>query len=92
MLEEAEISARCQPIEVCVTGATSLICYSLLPALISGDVFGNSTELSLRLYDSAGADFTCLDGVVMETQDLCGKLLRRIKVTHSILDVIISLT
>ena len=56
-----------KPIRVAVTGAAGQICYSLLPRIAAGEVFGKNTPVILQLLeiplDKAQA---ALRGVAME--------------------------
>jgi len=57
------------PIIVAVTGGGGQIAYSLLPNLVSGNVFGHDQPVKLSLLDVRPA-MTMLDGVKMEMEDL----------------------
>ena len=59
---------------VCVTGAAGQISYSLLPILVSGNVFGSNQKIRLHLLELPRA-LGPLSGVVMELQDLAAPLL-----------------
>ncbi len=61
-------------LNVCVTGAAGQISYSLLPLLVSGNVFGSNTKVRLQLLELPRA-LPALHGVVMELQDLAAPLL-----------------
>ena len=47
LLKETESTA----LNVCITGATSPICYSMLAYLADGDIFGPDTTINVHLYD-----------------------------------------
>ena len=68
-----------KPIRVAVTGAAGQICYSLLPRIANGDVFGKNTPVILQLLevpvDKAQA---ALKGVGMELDDCAFPLLQDI--------------
>ena len=68
-----------KPIRVAVTGAAGQICYSLLPRIAAGEVFGTSTPVILQLLeiplDKAQA---ALRGVGMELDDCAFPLLQDI--------------
>ncbi|XP_053408985.1 putative malate dehydrogenase 1B isoform X2 [Mercenaria mercenaria] len=81
--EEAEYKAHSQPVNVCITNASSHVCYSLLNSLTRGDVLGSNVELMVRLFDNTG-EKEYLEGVRMETEDLANGLLRGIKVETDI--------
>ena len=57
------------PIIVAVTGGGGQIAYSLLPSLVSGNVFGPDQPVKLSLLDITPA-MAVLDGVRMEMEDL----------------------
>jgi len=82
-VEEQDIKAQSKPLHVCVTGAQSPTCYSLLSALTSGEVFGPTTEIHLMLYDQTHDDAAKIAGLRMEVEDLCQGLLRVIEVVES---------
>ncbi len=68
-----------KPVRVAVTGAAGQICYSLLPRIASGEVFGKDTPVILQLLeipvDKAQA---ALKGVAMELDDCAFPLLQDI--------------
>jgi malate dehydrogenase len=68
-----------KPIRVAVTGAAGQICYSLLPRIAAGEVFGKDTPVILQLLeiplDKAQA---ALRGVGMELDDCAFPLLQEI--------------
>jgi len=71
-----------KPIRVAVTGAAGQICYSLLPRIAAGEVFGKNTPVILQLLeiplDKAQA---ALRGVAMELDDCAFPLLQDIILT-----------
>lgn len=67
-------------VRVAVTGAAGQIGYALLPRLVSGEVFGHDTRISLSLLEITPA-LPALEGVVMELQDCAFPLLDDIRVT-----------
>ncbi len=71
-----------QSIKVAVTGAAGQIGYSLLPRLVSGEVFGPDTKVSLHLLEITPA-LGALEGVVMELDDCAFPLLENIVVTDN---------
>ena len=83
--EEARFKALSKPLHVCITAAESPTCYAVISTIASGEVFGPNTEINLRLYDTPSADFTCIKGLAMETQDLCAGLVRGIEVRSSVI-------
>ena len=68
-----------KPVRVAVTGAAGQICYSLLPRIASGQVFGYDTPVILQLlevpFEKAQA---ALKGVAMELDDCAFPLLQDI--------------
>ncbi|XP_046381938.2 putative malate dehydrogenase 1B isoform X2 [Haliotis rufescens] len=71
--------ALSQPLAVCITNASSPVCYNLINVIASGEVFGESTELAIRLCDSEEKR-EYLSGVEMEAYDLAHGLLRDVKI------------
>ncbi len=69
-------------VKVAVTGAAGQIGYSLLPRLVSGEVFGFDTKVSLHLLEITPA-LPALEGVVMELNDCAFPLLDSIVVTDN---------
>jgi malate dehydrogenase len=71
-----------KPIRVAVTGAAGQICYSLLPRIANGDVFGKDVPVILQLLeipvDKAQA---ALKGVSLELDDCAFPLLQDIILT-----------
>lgn len=67
-------------VKVAVTGAAGQIGYSLLPRLVSGEVFGKDTRVALHLLEITPV-LGALEGVVMELNDCAFPLLADIVVT-----------
>ena len=67
-------------VRVAVTGAAGQIGYALLPRLVSGEVFGHDTRVSLNLLEITPA-LPAVEGVVMELDDCAFPLLDDIVVT-----------
>lgn len=67
-------------VKVAVTGAAGQIGYSLLFRLVSGEVFGSDTKVSLHLLEITPA-LPALEGVVMELDDCAFPLLDNVVVT-----------
>ncbi|MFC1742676.1 malate dehydrogenase [Candidatus Riflebacteria bacterium] len=67
-------------IKVAVTGTAGQICYSLLPRLASGEVFGPDTKIVLHLLE-VGPALKPLEGVVMEMDDCAFPLLQKMVIT-----------
>lgn len=70
-------------VKVAVTGAAGQIGYAMLPRLVSGEVFGHDTRVSLQLLEITPA-LKALEGVVMELQDCAFPLLDEIVVTDQV--------
>lgn len=81
--EEEAFKALSHPLNVCITNATNPVCYNLINAMARGNVFGDTTEISLHLLDDK-SNMESLDGLRMEAMDLAHGLLREIIVTSDI--------
>ncbi|XP_048200150.1 putative malate dehydrogenase 1B isoform X2 [Perognathus longimembris pacificus] len=75
-LEKEALSDLINPLQVWITSASSPASYSLIPILISGEVFGKNTEISLTLFDQPKVE-NYLKVMVMETQDMASQILLR---------------
>ena len=69
-------------VRVTVTGAAGQICYSLLPRIAAGEMFGPNTKISLQLLEIPPA-LDALKGVAMELQDCAFPLLEGVVVTSN---------
>ena len=69
-------------VRVTVTGAAGQICYSLLPRIAAGEMFGPNTKVSLQLLEIPPA-LDALKGVAMELQDCAFPLLDNVIVTSN---------
>ncbi len=68
-----------KPVRVAVTGAAGQICYSLLPRIASGQVFGADTPVILQLLEvPVEKAQAALKGVAMELDDCAFSLLQDI--------------
>jgi malate dehydrogenase len=68
-----------KPIRVAVTGAAGQICYSLLPRIASGEMFGKDTPVILQLLEvPVDKVQAALKGVAMELDDCAFPLLHGI--------------
>jgi len=68
-----------KPIRVAVTGAAGQICYSLLPRIASGEMFGKDTPVILQLLEVPVEKVqAALKGVAMELDDCAFPLLHGI--------------
>ncbi|MDP7444284.1 MAG: malate dehydrogenase [Candidatus Poseidoniia archaeon] len=65
---------------ITVTGAAGQICYSLLPRIAAGEMFGPEMRVSLQLLEIPPA-LDALKGVAMELQDCAFPLLDDVMVT-----------
>lgn len=81
--EEKAYKALSQPINVCITNASSNVCYNLLDSLCRGDVLGNNVEMIVHLFDTA-EQTAYLEGIKMEAEDLAHGLLRGVKIETNI--------
>jgi malate dehydrogenase len=71
-----------KPIRVAVTGAAGQICYSLLPRIAAGEVFGPHTPVILQLLEiPVEKAQAALRGVAMELDDCAFPLLQDIILT-----------
>ena len=80
--EEADYKALSKPVHVCITNASSNICYGLLDSLGRGEALGSSKEVIVHLLDDASKQ-EYLEGVKMEAEDLSYGLLRGVIVESS---------
>lgn len=67
-------------IKVCLTGGAGQIAYSLIPILLSEDIFENGSLIDLTLLDIEPC-FEKLEGVKMEIEDCNFKYLNSIKIS-----------
>ena len=77
--EEAAFKAKSKPLRICITNASSPVCYCLLNSVGRGEVFGANNELIIRLYDSS-ENMEMLEGLKMELEDLAYGLVRGIEI------------
>lgn len=71
-----------KPIRVAVTGAAGQICYSLLPRIANGDLFGKDQPVILQLLEvPVEKAQKALAGVAMELEDCAFPLLQGIVLT-----------
>ncbi|KAM4024661.1 putative malate dehydrogenase 1B isoform 2-T2 [Anomaloglossus baeobatrachus] len=85
-LEEEDDNIRKQfnPLHIWIIGASTPACYSLIPMLASGDVFGVKQDLWIHLLDHSHFQNT-LQGLKMEAEDLAYTCLRKVTL-HTITD------
>ncbi|KAL8621202.1 hypothetical protein ACOMHN_018503 [Nucella lapillus] len=81
--EEAYYRELTKPIYVCITAAESPVCYSLITPLVSGEVFGLGTHITLRLLTSDTKKMSMVKALAMEALDLCSLQLRSVEVMDS---------
>ncbi|KAH3699556.1 putative malate dehydrogenase 1B [Dreissena polymorpha] len=79
----AAFKAQSQPVHVCITNASSNICYNMIDSLCRGDIFGGDTELIIHLLDTPEKE-EYLNGVKMEAEDLARGLLRGVVVENEV--------
>ncbi|XP_038605351.1 putative malate dehydrogenase 1B isoform X3 [Tachyglossus aculeatus] len=76
-LEKEELESLINPLQVWICRGSAPACYTLIPILASGEVFGMETEISIHLLDSHRYQ-RILEGLVIDAQDLAAPLLRNI--------------
>ncbi|XP_029789838.1 putative malate dehydrogenase 1B isoform X2 [Suricata suricatta] len=84
-LEEEARKDLVKPLQVWITSASVPACYSLIPILVSGEVFGMQTAMSIHLFDSEPA-VEDLHLLMTETRDLVAPLLREVSVCTRVED------
>jgi len=73
--EWTEYKAQSDPVHVCISNASSGVCYNLLEGLCRGEVLGEGIEMIIHLLDSPEkAEY--LDGLRMEIEDLAYGMMR----------------
>ncbi|KFQ25017.1 Putative malate dehydrogenase 1B, partial [Merops nubicus] len=75
--EEEESKSFIKPLQVWITSASAPICYHLIPLLLTGEVFGMTTKISLHLLDAEQFK-EVLCGIAMEAADLASPLLHSV--------------
>jgi malate dehydrogenase len=70
------------PVNVVVTGASGQIAYSLIPRILTGEVFGYDTPINIRLIDIPEME-NAAKGVAMELADCAFPLMNKIEVGSS---------
>ena len=64
-------------VNVAITGAAGQIAYSIIFRILSGELFGNNTKISLQLIDINNEKIQkALTGVMMEIEDCAFPLLK----------------
>jgi len=79
--DAAAFRALSKPVHVCITNASSNICYGILDALCRGETLGCNTEMVIHLLDSSSKK-QFLNGVKMEMEDLSYGLNRGVVVEN----------
>jgi malate dehydrogenase len=75
------------PIRVAITGAAGQICYSLLPRIASGQLFGPDQPIILQLVEIPVEQvMQALNGVAMELEDCAFPLLKELILTSDPLE------
>ncbi|XP_075036318.1 putative malate dehydrogenase 1B [Mixophyes fleayi] len=82
--EEADIKQQFNPLHIWITGASMPACYSLIPILASGEVFGLKKDIWLHLLDDSTSE-DVLQGLKMEAEDLAFSCLRKVTL-HTMTD------
>ncbi|CAO2624796.1 Putative malate dehydrogenase 1B, partial [Lemmus lemmus] len=76
-LEKVTLKDLISPLQVWIASASNNACYHIIPLLISGEVFGTHTEISLTLFDREQRE-SYLESLVMEIEDLASPILRSV--------------
>ncbi|KAM4836100.1 putative malate dehydrogenase 1B isoform 1-T1 [Thomomys bottae] len=76
-LEKEAMKDLISPLQVWITSAASPASCNLIPILMSGEVFGKNTEISLTLFDQQKVE-NYLKAMVMEIEDMASQILLRI--------------
>ncbi|KAK6483213.1 putative malate dehydrogenase 1B [Huso huso] len=79
MEEETYYKGLIKPLHIWITSALSPVCYNLIPLLCNGEIFGESTFISLHLLNIKGA-VEELSALKMESEDLSLPLLHEVTV------------
>uniref|UniRef100_A0A8C5K7A7 Putative malate dehydrogenase 1B n=1 Tax=Jaculus jaculus TaxID=51337 RepID=A0A8C5K7A7_JACJA len=82
-LEKESLKDVTSPLQVWITSATSSVSYNLIPILVSGEVFGMHTQISLTLFDDKVME-ECLKSLVFETEDLASPVLHSVSFCTSV--------
>ncbi|XP_063788762.1 putative malate dehydrogenase 1B isoform X2 [Pseudophryne corroboree] len=82
--EEADAKRQIDPRHVWITGASTPACYSLIPMLAGGEVFGRKKDIWLHLLDGSHSE-NALQGLKMEAEDLAFSCLWKVTL-HTLAD------
>ncbi|CAH6791704.1 Mdh1b [Phodopus roborovskii] len=77
VLEKEVLKDLINPLQVWVASASANSCYHLIPLLISGEVFGMHTDISLTLFDREQKE-NSLKSLVLEVEDLASPILHSV--------------
>ncbi|XP_017656863.2 putative malate dehydrogenase 1B isoform X1 [Nannospalax galili] len=76
-LEKDTLKDLINPLRVWIANGNASVCYNLIPLLLSGDVFGMDTKISLTLFGKEQME-NRLRSMVMETEDLASPVLHSV--------------
>lgn len=83
-MEEEVIKRQFKPLHVWITSASMPTCYSLVPILATGEVFGPEKAIWLHLLDN-NQSMDTLQGLKMEVEDLAFPCIRQVTL-HTMAD------
>ncbi|XP_072434659.1 putative malate dehydrogenase 1B isoform X3 [Chiloscyllium punctatum] len=81
--EEAIHRIQKKAMAIWISGALCPACAILIPALVNGEVFGHSKEVSINLLHIDGP-LSVLQGLQMEIEDMAWPLLQKVTVQNSL--------
>ena len=81
--EERLFRLKSKPLHVCITNASSPVCYHMISGIASGQVLCENDEVALNLYDCE-EQMEHLRGSELEAFDLAYPLLRKVTVTSDV--------
>ncbi|XP_038643376.1 putative malate dehydrogenase 1B isoform X2 [Scyliorhinus canicula] len=81
--EETFYKNLMKPMPIWVSGALSTACVNLIPALVTGELFGKTNEVSLHLLHN-DAPLDILEGLQWEIEDMAFPLLRKVTVQNTL--------
>jgi len=77
LAEEKALRESIKPIHVCITNASSLVCYSMMEAIAKGEVLGPNTDVSIMLL-ATEENQSLVEGLQMEVIDMAYSRLKGI--------------
>ncbi|XP_054555996.1 putative malate dehydrogenase 1B isoform X2 [Talpa occidentalis] len=83
--KEEALQCHVNPLQVWITSASTPACYNLIPILISGEVFGTNTEISITLFDNKQAEED-LKILMTEMRNLVSPLLQSVSICTQVED------